>query len=191
MNLFENKLKGTYIIFVAGTGIVPVIDLICFTLRYMVDKISVILKKTKKRNLIFPNENLHFDEIISPDYKLYLYVTNVSKYSVIYIDLFIKMKNLDKKYKLDIFKLTTWYSSDGEEKWDNKFVHSQLLKYKNSINKIILSGPVRFMDTIKNAIYEKEIIRRDKIIIVYGGILLFFNVDFFILKYFYFLKITK
>jgi len=166
LNLFENQLKGTNIIFAAGTGIVPVIDLICFTLRYMVDKISVILKKTKKRNLIFPGENLHFAEVVSPDYKLHLFVSNVSKYSVIYIDLFLKMKKLDKKYKLNIFKLTTWYSSDEEEKWDNKFVHSNLLKIKYSINKIFLSGPVRFLDVIKHAIYEKEIVRRDKIIIV-------------------------
>ena len=166
MNLFENRLKGTNIIFAAGTGIVPFIDLICFTLRYMVDKISHIMKKTKKGNLIFPGENLHFYETVNPDYKLHLFCSSANKNSIIFVDVFTKMQKLDKKYKLDIFKLTTRYSSDGDERWDNNFVNAQLSKIKNNISKIFLVGPVSFMDDIKSAILENEIVRKDKIILV-------------------------
>jgi hypothetical protein len=63
LNFFSNTLKGTYVIFAAGTGIIPFIDLIAFTVRYMTYQINWQILKGKQ-TLIIPKEKELFDKLM-------------------------------------------------------------------------------------------------------------------------------
>ncbi len=165
LNIHDNKLKGTHVVFAAGTGIVPFIDLITFTLRYMVYKVSKNHFK-KEDNLLLNNENATFKDILDPSFRIHLFTTFANPESAIYMNVFQELEKLDQKYNLDVFKLTTRYSSEKTERWNKNFIHKNLTPIKSAINRVYLIGPVPFMDDIKAGLIETGVADKKHIIFV-------------------------
>ena len=163
LNLFENKLKGTHLIFAAGTGILPFIDLISFTLRYIVRKISRE-RLNNNSNVIDRNEN--FEDIVSNDFRLHIYATFAFKESVIYGEVCRQLENLDRKYDLGIFKYNLRVSSEDRTRYDYNFMKENLSGLSKNLSKIYLIGPISFMDDVKESLLATNYIEKDKIILV-------------------------
>ena len=156
---------GTYVVFAAGTGIIPFIDLITFALRYMVHTISVKHFKYNN-NLLLKNEEATFKDIVHPSFKIHLFVTFSNPESAIYMNVFQELEKLDQKYNLNVFKLTTRYSSEKTERWNKSFIKNNLYQTRNSINKIYLIGPVPFMEDINVGLIETGVSDKKRIIFV-------------------------
>jgi hypothetical protein len=164
LNLFSNVLRGTNVIFAAGTGIIPFIDLIAFTVRYMTYVISK--REFKEReNFIVPKEKSIFNKIsenmMNPPFRICLFYSNSTHASALYMDVIEGLSALDKKYKLNMFRLYTRYS--GEERWDSKFIQNNLRSERGLIDKFYLVGPVQFMEDIQNSVLEAGLVREDMI----------------------------
>lgn len=164
LNLFYNALRGTNIIFAAGTGIIPFIDMIAFAVRYMTYVISK--KEHKEReNYILKKEKSIFNKIsgnmMNPPFRICLFYTNNSYGSSLYMDVIEGLLALDKKYKMNMFRLYTRYS--GGDRWDSKFIQDNLKSERGLIDKFYLVGPVQFMEDIQNSVLEAGIIKADMI----------------------------
>jgi NAD(P)H-flavin reductase len=165
LNLFNNILKGTNVIFAAGTGIIPFIDLIAFTVTYMTYQISQQEFKGKD-NFILSKEKSIFKKInedpIVPPFKICLYATFSSPKSALYMDICEALFELDRKYNMNIFKLHV-KNSNGE-KWDKDFVSKNLSEEKGRIEKVYIVGPVSFMENVEKAVIESEVAVKEAII---------------------------
>lgn len=163
LNLYDNKLTGTHIIFAAGTGVLPFIDLISFTLRYVVKKVSKE-RFNNINNIIDPNEP--FEDIVSSTFKLHFFATFAIPQDVIFGDVCEELDRFDRRYNLGVFRYTKRISSESEKRWDSKFIeHTVAANYKN-VNKVYLIGPIAFMDNIKEALLETNCVEKDNILLV-------------------------
>ncbi len=163
MNLFNNKLEGNYIIFAAGTGIIPFIDLISFTLRYAADKVARE-KYSAYDNLLFPNESASFSKIVGKDYKLHLFVSFSDPESAIFIDVCRELDKLDKKYSLNLFEFTVRISCIDKQRWNENFIKKKLENV--DIKKVLIIGPVSFMDDIKRDLIASNVADKQQIYLV-------------------------
>jgi ferredoxin-NADP reductase len=157
----EDKLKGTHVIFSAGTGILPFIDFISLTGRYMNHKM--------KRRVTTLDEN-HMDkdesfDYISDDFKLMVFSTYQSNEGTIFYEECVKMNRLNDKYNLNAFHYHLRISSD-RSKWNKEFMKEHLSAQKNYIEKIYLVGPISFMDEIKSSISRSELNLSSKVFMV-------------------------
>ncbi len=153
--------------FAAGTGVFPFLDLISFTLRYAIDKISREHYNSNS-NVIFPNEDKSFNQIVGKDYQLHVFFSFPKPESAIFLDICETLERLDKKYSLNLFKFNLRISSlsSSKQRWNQAYIKEKLEHYKKSISNIFIVGPVGFMDEIKNDIVELEIASKDKIFLV-------------------------
>jgi hypothetical protein len=135
----DPKLSGTHIIFAAGTGILPFIDLIALTIRYTCFK--------AKGKTIF---NETFDNI-APDFKLVVFASYTNEACAIYHEECEKLVSIDKEYNLNVFSYHVRISSKDNTKWDTQFMNSNLKGYDN-MKKIMIVGPVGFMEVVKDAL---------------------------------------
>ncbi len=165
MNLFDNILQGTYVIFAAGTGILPFLDLVSYTLRYIVDKISR-MKFNEANNLIHLSEKLSFEKNVKDSFKLHLYATFSNFESCLYEDVCEQLAQLDKKYELNIFKYNLRISAIHKYHWNQQFMKDNLSSCKEDINKVFIVGPVAFMEDIKRDILLSEVVLPDQILLV-------------------------
>jgi hypothetical protein len=147
------------VIFAAGTGIIPFIDLIFFTLRYVVYKIT-----NDRDNCLLKDEN--FDYIVSNTYKLNLYATFTNTSSGICLDVLKEMDAISHKYNLNLFKLNLRISDADETKWDDDFIGKEMESIKKQITRVYIVGPVGFMHDIKNGFIRNNIVEEDKISLV-------------------------
>ena len=131
----------------------------------MVYKISKNSHNNDK-NLLIENEDVIFQEIVDPSFKINLFVTFANPESSIYMDVFEELVNLEKKYNLNIFKLTFRYSSEKTERWNKNFIQNSLKEIRESITKVYLIGPTAFMDDIKSSLIETDMANKNKIILV-------------------------
>ena len=164
LNLYRNKLKGNFLIFAAGTGIVPVFDLICLTLRYVAYKISRE-KYGINDNLLLLGEDKFFNENIAQDYCLSLYLTYKNLSSSIALDFLKEFQEINKIYKLNIFKLYLRFSN--EDKWDENFLIEKIEGSTAVIEKVYIIGPSGFCRDLREGLKcHKVHINQENIIIV-------------------------
>jgi ferredoxin-NADP reductase len=159
-------LRGLYFVFAAGTGIIPFLDLIAFTLRYAVYKISRNHFNKTDNVVLYPEENNLFDEMVSNDFQLHVYATFANRKSAIFVDVCEQLLQLDQKYNLNIFKFHLKISSEGREKWNEEFLKKNLNSFKNLITKVFIVGPIGFMDEIKKGLINADICANDKVFLV-------------------------
>lgn len=160
LNLFNN-IRGTNVIFAAGTGIIPFIDLIAFTVRYVTYQICKNEFKGKE-NLILNKEKTIFDSIKEHQFKICLFATFSSPLSALYMDICEALSALDSKYNMNIFKLHI-KNSNGE-KWDKEFVGRNLSEEKGKVEKVFIVGPVSFMENVEEAVIESGLAAKETIV---------------------------
>lgn len=165
MNLFENKLEGTHVILSAGTGVIPFLDLVAFTLRYAVYKISNETFNNNS-NVLLPNEATSFNQIVDDNFQLYFYASFRNRQSALFLDVCEELAALDKKYGLNIFKFHVSILSEKEEKWDDNFISSHFEQIKTNIKQFYIVGPVPFMDCVKGSLIKTDIATKEKIFLV-------------------------
>jgi hypothetical protein len=150
LNLSGNKLKGIHWIFSAGTGIIPIFDLISLTLRFLVQKISLRWFKEKK-NLLLPEEETFFFNNIEIDYKLNLCLTFKNPSYAIGLELIKQMKELDDEYNMNVFNFHIRYSD--EEKWDERFLGDNVFKHIDKlIERVYIIGPSLFCKQVSSSL---------------------------------------
>lgn len=165
MNLFDNKLQGSYVIFSAGTGIFPFLDLIAYTARYAAYKVaSEHFDYTD--NLLVPNEVASFQQTVGMSFKLHVFVSFANPESAIFLDVMERLQHIDKQYKLGLFKLHTRISSKNKQRWDAKFIKECLAEYEEEINSVMIVGPTPFMDDIKRDIISSGVAVNEQILLV-------------------------
>lgn len=137
-----------YWIFAAGTGVIPIIDLVFLTLRYIVYKISAKFFR-EKNNILLEEDVSFFQKNIFPDYSLNLCVSFKDVSSAICLDVFKELQNLNSSYGMNIFNLHVRFSR--EEKWNEQFIKEKLFKNAQSdIEKVYIIGPSKFCFNIKS-----------------------------------------
>jgi hypothetical protein len=156
----KGTLRGTHVIFCAGTGIFPFIDLIAYTMRYTVDKVN-----NRNPNL---DKNYMVDESfdIADDFKLVLFASFPTQKGSIFTDECNKLKKLCEKYDLNTFEYILRISSLTKERWNSNYIYDKLFKYVNNIEKVYLVGPIQFMDDIKGSLSQKDLDLGPKVFMV-------------------------
>ncbi len=152
-------------IFAAGTGIVPFLDLVSFTLRYMIQKVCNENYKNSK-NKLFENEKEEMEESVGPDFKLELFYSVQNKNSALFLPLFEQMQELESKYKLNVFKINFRFSDTDRRRWNTELINSCLKKENSLIQKVYIVGPVGFMDDIRDALLDSGIVTRQQMMFV-------------------------
>lgn len=165
MNLFDSKLHGSYVIFAAGTGIIPFLDLVAFTVRYAAYKVAYE-HFNYMDNYLEQKEVSSFEEIVGITFKLHVFVTFADADSTIFLDVMTRLQGLDKQYNLGLFKLHTRVSSKNKEKWDSKFIQDNLSGFKEEINSVMIVGPTAFMDEIKRDVVSSGVATNEQINLV-------------------------
>jgi hypothetical protein len=135
----NKKLSGTHVIFAAGTGILPFIDLIALTIRYA-------CYKAKGRTIY----NETFDNI-DTDFNLVLFTSYTDELGSIFHEECEKLLKINNEYNLKLFSYHIRISSKDNTKWDTEFMNSNLREYKN-IKKVLIVGPIGFMESVKNSL---------------------------------------
>lgn len=146
LNLYNNKLKGTHVVLAAGTGIFPFADLIAFTLRYAVNKIT--------NNKLSSNEN--FDNIVDDSFRLKVFVSFQNPKQELFMDVCQELEEFDKKHQLNIFSLVKRLSSEKSKRWDADFFKNQLGDAKE-ITKVYLVGPIQFITKMKHELLKSDL----------------------------------
>lgn len=141
----------------------PFIDLVSFTLRYAVNKISRS-KYNEESNIIYPEEN--FNEIVGDDYKLHLFASFSTLEACLYEDICKQFHSIDKKYDLNIFDYHLRISSMHSKRWDSTFIKENLSYLSARIQKVFIVGPVPFMHDIKKSLENTGVASGHKIFLV-------------------------
>ena len=165
MNLFENKLGGSYVIFAAGTGLLPFIDLISFTLRYAAHKVSKDVYSCSD-NILYPTEASDFEKIVGNDFQLHVFISFANLNTAFFLDVCEKLEKFDLKYNLNIFKLYIRISSVNRVKWDEYFMKEKLGSICKNINKTMIVGPIGFMDDVRRDLISSGIVKSENIFLV-------------------------
>ncbi len=167
LNLFENRLENVHVVFAAGTGINPFVDLIAFVLRYAVHKISKDNFGIHS-NMLMANEAESFNQIVSDNFQLHLYLSIRDRLSAIFLDVCEELANLDRKYSLNIFKLHAIITSETgkDHKMNENFMLSQFDLIRNSIRQFYIVGPIGYMDDIRQSLINSGISNTEKIFLV-------------------------
>jgi predicted ferric reductase len=147
--------------FSAGTGILPFIDFISLTARYMNHLLRKRIPKLED-NCLALDEN--FDYVRS-DFRLMVFSTYQSNEGTIFYEECVKMNLINDKYNLDVFDYKLRISSD-KSKWNKDYMKEHLTKYKHCIEKIYLVGPISFMDDMKRSIDKSELNLTSKVLMV-------------------------
>ena len=156
-------LCGVFVLITSGTGILAVLDFIFYIFRYMMHIISKRFYNNDY-NTIDINEIEGFDNIQN-NFKLILIMSNKDKESVIANNMLMSLADLDKKYKLNIFQLSSRISIINN-RWDGAFFISLLEEYITSIEKVYICGNSNFMLDIKALLLETNLVINDEIILL-------------------------
>jgi hypothetical protein len=153
------------VIFAAGTGIIPFLDLVSFTLRYMIHRICNE-KYNYSKNKLFDNEKEEMEASVGPDYKLEIFYSVQDKSSAVFLKIIDQMQELETKYKLNVFKINFRFSTSDKRRWDTDFINSCLKSESSLIEKVYIVGPVGFMDDIRDSLLESAIVSRKHMVFV-------------------------
>jgi ferredoxin-NADP reductase len=152
----EPRLNGTHIAFVGGTGIFPFIDFIALVLRYSISKIN-------KSNIVHKEDFSYIDD----DFKLIVFASFRNEESCVFTDICERLEEMDLKYGLKLFRFFLKISDSGFEpnnkKWDPQFIKDNLYEYGDHIKKIMISGPVGFMEFVKDSIINSKVVNKEKL----------------------------
>ncbi len=164
MNLFDNRLENIHVVFAAGTGVIPFLDLVAFILRYAVHKISKE-KYQINSNLLIVNEAETFNQIVSDNFQLHMYVSFRDRQSALFLDILEDLAKIDLKYSLNLFKLHAIINNEtGKDHIMNEnFMLSEFDSMKDSISKFYIVGPIGYMEDITNNIIQSGIAKSEKI----------------------------
>jgi hypothetical protein len=156
----KGTLRGTHVIFSAGTGIFPFIDLIALVIRYTVEKAN-----NRNGNL---DKNFIYNETfdIADDFKLVVFSAFANEASCVFTDECRKLKQLNDKCNLNVFDFVLRLSTDKTRRWGAEFMVDQLSKIKDNIEKIYIVGPVKTMDSIKLALTNSNLNLDSKVFLV-------------------------
>lgn len=139
----------------AGTGVFPYLDFITLLIRYSIHKLNL---NGKSDFVIDDDENFDY---FADDFNLILMGSFPSENCFPYLEICRELEQLNEKYNLNLFKFLLRLSSQNKIKWNNIFMIENLPKH--SIYKIYLSGPVRFMDEIKEALLDSYLVKKEHI----------------------------
>ena len=76
------------------------------------------------------------------------------------------LKDINDKFKLDIFTNLVRFSDKDKKRWDSNFLIENLKEVKNKIEKIYVVGPIAFMDNLKLSFKESNLNLDEKIFLV-------------------------
>ncbi len=158
----DHILKGTYVAFGAGTGVFCFIDFIAYILRYQADKIASKHFNYHSNKLI---QSESFDNIHS-DFKLIYFSKFRDQESEVYGDMCDKMKELDEKYNMNIFKFIKIISKTNRQELNSQYIASILNPFKSNIEKVFICGPPGFLDIIKENLLVESLVEKSKITLV-------------------------
>ncbi len=144
-------LKGTHVVFAAGTGILPFLDLIALTLRF-------VCNKAKNVKILYDEKF----ENISDDFKLVVFVSFVDVKGSVYKQECEMLQEICKSYNLNHFSYHCRLSATDKTKWDTAFMSKQL-KPLGQMEKIQIVGPIGFMDAVRESIKGYDSNLGDKI----------------------------
>lgn len=155
LGLDLNKvLSGTHIVVAGGTGILPFIDLITYLLRYSI---------FKQNNTKLINEEFAIDT----NFKLVVFASFSNEDNCIYREVCEKMEKLDLKNNQKMFRYFLRISNSTnpilKERWDATFMEDNLREYKDEVTKVMFSGPVGFMDSIRDAMLITGTAKKEQI----------------------------
>jgi ferredoxin-NADP reductase len=157
-------LEGTYVIFAAGTGIIPFLDYISFTLRYMVYQVNKI-RNPNNNNLLFPEEEDIFQNQVNSNFKVLLFYSVTEYNSALFLNVLENLSEYDKNNNLNIFNIELRVSSENKVRWDDDFMRKKLINHAD-INKVFIVGPIGFMDDIKSALQNSGLVKKSQIVLV-------------------------
>ena len=129
-----NSLKGTYMLFVGGTGILPYMDLFAYMVRN-------VIAKNSPNNCILSGEK--FDHDMS-DVHLILYTYNQNEQNAVGYDFVSQMAEVYKHFGIENqFTLVPKFTRQGDKRLDKEAMFEILTNQKNSsgLDKIWVCGP--------------------------------------------------
>jgi len=133
-DLTAGNMKGTTIVFVGGTGVLPFMDLFAYMARR-------IIHKNDPSKDVFPGEDFE-DELEEANFVVYGYYPKAADACA--IDFCNKASEIAKQYKAeDKFKFTPIYTRDGGKRLDKEQMFELLKSHHEStgIKNLWVCGP--------------------------------------------------
>ena len=133
-DLTEANMKGTTIVFVGGTGVLPFMDLFAYMARR-------IISKSESSKEVFPGENFE-DELEEANFVVYGYYPKAADAWA--IEFWIKASEIHKKFNAEgKFKFTPVYTRDGGKRLDKEQMFELLKGHHEStgIKNLWVCGP--------------------------------------------------
>jgi len=135
LELNRNTSEGLNLIFAAGTGILPFMDLLAYIGRSL-------LKRNNPDYAIFPDERFK-DLHLNARFEVFCYFT--SEKASICLEFITLLEDLHDKYGVGhLFKLHLIFTREGGKKFEDDEIITLLEDYKTSfskINKVYVCGP--------------------------------------------------
>lgn len=132
-------------VFAAGTGILPFLDLIALTIRYVC---------FKAKNLKINHEE-NFQNI-GEDFKLIVFASFVNVKGSVFQEECEMLNDICRDNNINNFAYFSRLSSNDKSRWDKEFM-SKNLKSFGELEKIHIVGPVSFMDSVKDALKASDV----------------------------------
>lgn len=133
--------SGLHVAFAAGTGILPFMDLIAHVAFLNLGLGHLLGSKAESR--------------IGDDFKLKVYVSNLTRKSCIGLDLLEALQQYCRKTGLTNFELVLRISNEGKApRWDGNFIAEQLSGFKEAPKKVWVCGPPVMSETFDRKFAE-------------------------------------
>ncbi len=131
----EKQDNGHYVAITAGTGIVPMMDLVCYLFRKNLTEAA-----SGKGVAITGFEDERFD-LLGDNFHLELWATFAKREEVVALELLQTLEELSEKGGFNNFKLRLRISSEGDPRWDQDFVQMNM---NTKAEGVFVRGPQDF-----------------------------------------------
>ena len=144
--------SGECVIFAAGTGILPFVDLLDFLLK---KSIYILFKKKRMQNEKYQVKPVQDYTQFYPGAKFKLFAAFKSLEDFVGYNWIEKLYEINEEYSLGIFDCLVRFSDKSEMEvpmtsfyYDEEFVKRNILRADNPVDKVIVCGPPKFMEEI-------------------------------------------
>ena len=127
--------NGSYVAITAGTGIVPMMDLVCYLFR---KNVSEAATKSGFRVQGFKDEAF---DLLGENFRLELWASFVKRDEVVGLDILQTLSEISEKEGFNNFTLKLRISSERSPRWDANFVQ---MNFNPNVDGVFIRGPQEF-----------------------------------------------
>ena len=119
----------------AGTGIVPMMDLVCYLFR---KNVTQAVAKNNLQIRGFKDENF---DLLGESFRLELWASFAKRDEVVGLDILQTLAEISEKEGFNNFSLKLRISSEGAPRWDASFIQ---MNFNPNVDGVLIRGPQEF-----------------------------------------------